>query len=60
MNTETNQEQEFDAIVLEMKRAQRTNYLKFGALMVLLFIAVAGILTMVSMVPAGVLAAFGG
>lgn len=42
---------EFEAVVLKMKRANRVNYLKFGAILILISIAVGGILVMVSEIP---------
>lgn len=42
---------ELEAVVLKMKRANRANYLKFGAILILMSIAVGGILVTVSEIP---------
>jgi len=42
---------ELEAVVLKMKRANRVNYLKFGAILILISIAVGGILVMASEIP---------
>lgn len=50
---------ELEAVVLKMKRANRVNYLKFGAILILISIAVGGILVMASEIPRVVREAMG-
>lgn len=50
---------EVDAMVLQFKRSQRSNMLKFCSIMVLVFISVFGILALTSYIPKSVYDHFG-
>ena len=57
MTEQVSQEQldkETDAMIIQMDRAQRTNYLKFGAMMILMFMAVFAVVYVTATIPAAV------
>jgi len=63
MTEQLTQEQldtETDAMIIQMDRAQRTNYLKFGAMMILLVISVFAIISMTVMIPEAVMSIING
>jgi hypothetical protein len=52
-------EKEADAVILQMKRAQKVNYLKFGAVLMLIAVCLFGIATLLSAIPAAVMSFMG-